>query len=385
MRILILPSLYPNLMKKDLAPYVRDQALSLSRNGLDVTLVYTAPYSWRWVFHERRILLGRREKKVGTFREIIVFIPKSHIRRIDLAVRNVIGRWILSRLTSEGYTPDVVHAHSYEAGRLAAWFCRRQSLPLILTEHYTGFARGLVGTSELSMAVESYRKASVRLAVSAPFADLLLKQTGCRFDVMPNFIDTDYFSPQNSTETPYYDFIAVGHLLPKKNHQLLIEAFAYLNPAEQRLRLGIVGDGPLRRELKRIIHEKGLTDNVDLLGYRDTSGVRGLLRQSRIYCMPSRFETFGVAVIEAMAIGLPAVVTRSGGPEYIVEHGAGGFIADSAPKNFSSAMKAALEENWDRTSIRRNIVDNYSEKVVIEQLKALYHHAKKIMKAVTYD
>ena len=372
MKVLILPSLYPNPMKEDLAPYVRDQAFGLSRCGLDVTLVYTAPYSWRWVFHERRIMLGKREKRTGKFREIIVFIPKSHIRRIDLALRNVIGRRILNRLTHKGYRPDVVHAHSYEAGRLASWFCRRQSIALILTEHYTGFARGLVGASELSMAVESYRKASIRLAVSQGFADLLLEQTGCRFDVMPNFIDTDHFSPPPEAEPPYYDFIAVGHLLPKKNHRLLIEAFANLNPAERGLRLGIVGEGPLRRELERTIDKWGLEENVDLLGYQDTAGVRRLLRKSRIYCMPSRFETFGVAVIEAMAVGLPAVVTRSGGPEHIVQHGDNGFVADSTPEAFSSTMKAALEKIWDLSSIRRNIVNNYSEMVIVEQLKMVY-------------
>lgn len=363
-------------MKEDLAPYVRDQAFGLSRCGLDVTLVYTAPYSWRWVLHERRIMLGKREKRTGKFREIIVFIPKSHIRRIDLALRNIIGRHILSRLTHEGYRPDVAHAHSYEAGRLASWFCRRQSIALILTEHYTGFARGLVGASELSMAAASYRKASIRLAVSQGFADLLLDQTGCRFDVMPNFIDTDHFSPPPEGEPPYYDFIAVGHLLPKKNHRLLIEAFANLNPTERGLRLGIVGEGPLRRELERTIDKRGLEKNVDLLGYQDTDGVRGLLRKSRIYCMPSRFETFGVAVIEAMAVGLPAVVTRSGGPEYIVKHGDNGFVAESTPEAFSCAMKAALEKMWAPSSIRRNIVDNYSEMVIVERLRMVYRYAK---------
>ena len=373
MKVLILPSLYPNPMKEDLSPYVRDQALGLSRCGLDVTLVYTAPYSWRWVFHERRIMLGKREKRTGKFREIIVFIPKSHIRRIDLALRNIIGRRVLIRLTHKGYRPDVVHAHSYEAGRLASWFCRRQSIALILTEHYTGFARGLMGASELSMAVESYRKASIRLAVSQGFADLLLEQTGCRFDVMPNFIDTDHFSPPPEAEASYYDFIAVGHLLPKKNHRLLIEAFANLNPAERGMRLGIVGEGPLRRELERTIDKRGLEENVDLLGYQNTDGVRGLLRKSRIYCMPSRFETFGVAVIEAMAVGLPAVVTRSGGPEHIVQHGDNGFVADSTPEAFSCAMKTALEKMWDTSSIRRNIVDNYSEMVIVERLKMVYN------------
>lgn len=376
MKVLILPSLYPNPMKEDLAPYVREQALGLSRCGLDVTLVYTAPYSWRWVFHERRIMLGKREKRTVKFREIIVFIPKSHIRRIDLALRNVIGRRILNRLTHKGYRPDVVHAHSYEVGQLASWFCRRQSIALILTEHYTGFARGLVGASELSMAATSYRKASIRLAVSQSFADLLLEQTGCRFDVMPNFIDTDHFSPPPEAGAPYYDFIAVGHLLPKKNHRLLIEAFANLNPAERGLRLGIVGEGPLRRELERTIDKRGLEENVDLLGYQDTAGVRGLLRKSRIYCMPSRFETFGVAVIEAMAVGLPAVVTRSGGPEHIVQHGDNGFVADSTPEAFSCAMKTALEKIWDLSSIRRNIVDNYSEIVIVERLKMVYRREK---------
>ena len=77
-----------------------------------------------------------------------------------------------------------------------------------------------------------------------------------------------------------------------------------------------------------------------------------------------------------MAVGLPAVVTRSGGPEHIVQHGDNGFVADSTPEAFSCAMKTALEKIWDLSSIRRNIVDNYSEIVIVERLKMVYRREK---------
>jgi len=369
-KVLVIPSWYPNEMKPDFAPYVRAQALSLARYGLEVTVVYSAPYSWKWVLKRRRLMFGKRELHIGNFQEILFFLPKFHLKRIDRGVRDIVGRQLIRQLDSKGYRPDIIHVHTYESGPLALWLRDRIDVPVIITEHYTGFARNILGKWELDLAKRCFEAADLRIAVSKEFAKLLKSITGLAFKVMPNFIDTSFFSP--GLEEPYYDFLSIGHLLPKKNHAILIEAFSRLEPEKRKLRLGIVGEGPSRRKLVNLVRRLGLGNQVDLLGYRDASEVRNLLRKSRIYCMPSSYETFGIAVIEAMAVGLPAVVTRCGGPEEIVVNGLNGIVSQLSVPAYAAALEEALAHGWDSNSIRRRVVDLYSEAVVISELKALY-------------
>jgi len=372
-RVLILPSWYPNEMKADFAPYVRTQALSLAKYGLEVVVVYSAPYSWKWVFKQRRLMLGKRECHGENFREILFFSPKTHLKPVDSAIRGIIGRRLIRQLEREGYRPDIVHAHTYESGPLALWLRDRINVPVVITEHYTGFARNILSRWELNLARRCFEGASLRMAVSKAFAGLLKSRTGLTFKVLPNFIDTSFFSPGDASEKIYYDFLSVGHLLPKKNHAMLLEAVSKLVPGEREFKLGIVGEGPMKKRLVSLAKYLGLEAHVDFLGYRDAAGVRNLLRRSRIYCIPSLHETFGIAAIEAMSVGLPVVLTRCGGPEESVIGGFNGIIAQSDAQAYAAALEEALVYDWNRDAIRQRAVNLYSEAVVISRLKSIYN------------
>ena len=374
-RVLILPSWYPNEMKPDFAPYVRVQALSLAKYNLEVTVLYSAPYSWKWVFERRKLMFGNREYREGNFREIQFFFPKFHLKRVDSAVRGIIGRRLIRQLDGEGYRPDIIHAHTYESGPLALWLRYRIDVPVIITEHYTGFARNILSKWELDLAKRCFGAADLRVAVSKAFAELLEFKTGLAFRVLPNFIDTYFFSPGDISEEACYDFLSVGHLLPKKNHAMLIEAFSRLAPREGGLKLGIIGEGPMRNKLVNLVKCLKLESHVDFLGYRDATEVRNLLRKSRIYCMPSSYETFGIAAIEAMAVGIPAVVTRCGGPEESVISGFNGIVAQLNVRAYATALERSLTHDWDRNAIRQRAVNLYSEAVVISKLKTIYNEA----------
>ena len=347
----------------------------MSRSGIDVTVLYTPPYSMKWIWHTKKILIGRREEHDGLFHEIICYLPKTHIRPLDVFMRIVLGRHEIRRLERRGYSFNLIHVHTYEAAQLGKWYSRRSRIPMVITEHYTGFARGILGKGEMRTAIRGFHDADVRLAVSQPLADSLFRLTNICFDVLPNFIDTAFFAPDNNQVAFEYDFLAVGHLLPKKNHRLLIESFSHLAPREHDYHLALVGEGISRTDLEKAIRALGLEKNVHLLGFQNSLGVRDALRRSRIYCMPSLFETFGIAVIEAMAVGLPAVVTSSGGPETIVEHGKTGFIAESTVQGYSKALQAALDREWNRDAIRQRTIELYSEQTVISQLQSIYDEA----------
>lgn len=374
-RVLVLPSWYPNEMKPDFAPYVRSQALSLAKHGLEVTVLYSAPYSWKWVFEQRRLRFGKRECRRENFREILFFLPKFHLKPVDSMVRGIIGRRLIRQLDRGGYRPDVIHVHTYESGPLALWLRDRINAPVIITEHYTGFARNILSKWELNLARRCYESADSRVAVSRTFAKFLELKTGLAFRVLPNFIDTHFFSPGNMPKKASYDFLSVGHLLPKKNHAMLIEAFSRLSPRERRLKLGIIGEGPMRNKLVNLVKSLELKSQVDFLGYRDATEVRNLLRRSRIYCMPSSYETFGIAVIEAMAVGIPAVATRCGGPEENVINGFNGIVAQLNVRAYAAALESSLGHDWNRDAIRQRAVALYSEAVVISELKTIYNEA----------
>ncbi len=88
--------------------------------------------------------------------------------------------------------------------------------------------------------------------------------------------------------------------------------------------LAVAGDGPLRAELEQAARELGLGAAVSFLG--TVERIEEVMRGCDVFVLPSDYEGFGLVVAEAMACGLPAVATRSGGPENIIRDGLDGFL-----------------------------------------------------------
>jgi L-malate glycosyltransferase len=116
--------------------------------------------------------------------------------------------------------------------------------------------------------------------------------------------------------------ICVGRLVPLKRHDLLLQAFAGL---EFPARLVIVGDGPLRETLEREAAASAAASRISFLGSR--SDVPELLGMSDVFALASDTEGLSCSVLEAMAAGLPSVVTEVGGNSELVSDGESGFLA----------------------------------------------------------
>jgi glycosyltransferase involved in cell wall biosynthesis len=118
--------------------------------------------------------------------------------------------------------------------------------------------------------------------------------------------------------------ICVARLAPEKNIGTLLEAAARLTPSLPRLHLLLVGKGPWKPTLEHQARMLGITDRLSFAGMR--TDIPDLLGTSDLFCLPSRTEGLGIAVIEAMAMGLPAVVSRVGGLPEVVEDGVTGAL-----------------------------------------------------------
>jgi glycosyltransferase involved in cell wall biosynthesis len=117
-------------------------------------------------------------------------------------------------------------------------------------------------------------------------------------------------------------FLFVGRLVPYKLPRLAVEAFC-MNPALQRHRMLVVGEGPDRLEIEQTIRKHGWSDRVELCGWKTQAEVADLMRQADVFVQPSIRELGAGVVIEAMACGLPCVVADYGGPATLVNHDRG--------------------------------------------------------------
>ncbi len=140
--------------------------------------------------------------------------------------------------------------------------------------------------------------------------------------------------------------VAIGRLAPDKDFANLLRAFAQMNTPGARLR--ILGEGPLRAELTALAHQLGLAGRVDLPGY--VPDVSAELAQARCFALSSRKESFGLACVEALACGLPCVVTACGGPQEIIDGPDLGAVVPVADADaLARALDAALATPGDPT------------------------------------
>jgi glycosyltransferase involved in cell wall biosynthesis len=142
--------------------------------------------------------------------------------------------------------------------------------------------------------------------------------------------------PPRGTE---FVIVSVGRLVPEKDYPLMIAALAELRRTMPEARLRIAGEGAARGAVEEAIARHGLGGAVLLAGFQ--GNVREWLREADLFCLSSRTEGLPVALLEAMAAGLPAVVTDAGGMGVVVRQARCGIVV---PRGGAAALAAALEE-----------------------------------------
>jgi glycosyltransferase involved in cell wall biosynthesis len=130
-------------------------------------------------------------------------------------------------------------------------------------------------------------------------------------------IDPEVFGLASRPRSQCMTVLFVGRLVPLKLPEVVVHAFATSSVLRQH-RLLIVGDGPERPRLERLIAENGLSGSVELSGWKSHAEVGRLMRQGDIFAFPSIHEMGGGVVIEAMACGLACVVVDFGGPATLI-------------------------------------------------------------------
>ncbi len=144
--------------------------------------------------------------------------------------------------------------------------------------------------------------------------------------------------------------LCIARLVPKKGHALLLQAVAALARRSWRLELGLVGDGPLRADLVGQVRTLGLDGRVTFHGPQPADATQELLRDADLLVLASRVAADGdrdglpVALVEAMAAGVPVVATKVSGIPELVDETTGWLAPPDDPAGLAEAIADALEE-----------------------------------------
>jgi len=174
-------------------------------------------------------------------------------------------------------------------------------------------------------------------------------------------------------------FANVAYLNSGKRQDILIEAFYLAFGQDTEHVLYIVGEGPERASLERRIAEYDMQSSIQLLGMQKKSEIAKLLSRSDCFVLTSDHETFGVAIIEALACGLPIISTDCGGPSEIVNAENGIVVMKG---NAQAIMEALLEMQkkihvgqYQKKRIRAGCREHYSKRSVASKLINIYKNA----------
>jgi glycosyltransferase involved in cell wall biosynthesis len=286
--------------------------------------------------------------------------------------------------------PDLVHAHGrfMVAGLLALKLKKEHQVPYVYTEHSSRFPSGYVPSVAIPILNDIIDNCIRYIAVSKPLLlkvqETLDRDIG-KAKVVPNVLDPVYEVPLNKNlPKESFNFLNIANLEHRKGLDILLRAFKRAFYGHHGYRLRLIGDGPQRGDLEELARYLEIDHVVEFLGEKSKFEIVDILDRTHSFVFPSRFETFGVSVIEAMARGCPVIVTSSGGPEQIVTPECGIIIQPEHENDLVKALRAMGREfdRYNLQEISRYCIDQYGGARFIEHMDEVYGDVLTVVNAL---
>jgi glycosyltransferase involved in cell wall biosynthesis len=330
------------------------------------------------------------------------FTPEARTRGVDPVVIPQLSRAIrpardltaLVRLVRlfRRLRPDIVHTHTAKAGalgRVAAWAA---GVPLtihtfhghVLDGYFSPAVTGAFVRVERALA----RMTDCLVTVSPRLkAEILAMGIGRpeQFEVVPLGLDLGRFRrprpalPALRRELSLPEDVPllgiVGRLVPIKDHATLFEAMVHLSSGPQAPHLVVIGDGEDRPRLERLVADLGLGNRISFLGWR--TDLETIVPEMDVVICASKNEGTPVALIEAMAAGVPVLSTDVGGVGDLVTHGTTGWLVPSSdPAAMAHGIGELLSDADRRARLaaagRAVALEQHHVAGLIRRVEALY-------------
>ncbi|MBI4299386.1 MAG: glycosyltransferase [Chloroflexi bacterium] len=301
----------------------------------------------------------------------------------------------------EGLSYDLVHSHYWLSGMAGIPLSQRWHIPHVTQFHTLAEIkrRARVGQVEPSVRIEGEK--SVMSAANAIIASSRFETEDIvhlygvsphKVHVIPPGVDLALFQPMNRTAARERlnlngnkIVLYVGRVEPIKGLGILLEAISLVDPCEHVQLLVVGGNAEKDAELVQLqlLSEKLLIQGkVDFLGTVNHDELPVYYNAADVFVMPSYYESFGLAALEAMACGTPVIASRVGGLQTIVKDGETGYLISwQCPEPFTQRLEMLLSNQAVRQSMAvaaRTKAQEMGWSRVVERLLELYHSLTKI-------
>lgn len=309
-------------------------------------------------------------------------VPYRHVRcGTDVSAR--MARDVIRAVRAE--RPDLLHTHLVHADVYGAIAARVVGVQSVSTRHNDD--RYLLGP--FRYADRAFARPARRLIAISDAVRRFLEQAGHDpAKLITIHYGLDELPSARSEPTPAAAGIpadaplalAVGRLIAQKDHATLLRAFARVNSALPEARLAILGSGPLEAETRTLAGELGLADAVTMPGRTDISD---WLERADVFVHTSRWEGFGIVLLEAMLAGLPVVATRVSAVPEVVAGGETGVLVEAGDVDgLAAALQPLLTDREHARALgeagRRRAREEFSVARMAERTHAVYDEVLRV-------
>ncbi|MBQ4508890.1 MAG: glycosyltransferase [Paludibacteraceae bacterium] len=295
--------------------------------------------------------------------------------KLTWAVKERQFRQIYKQIKAEHGKPDIICGEFSFCAYLGVRIKEEEAIPLVCVEHNGIFNEARLSPQTAFSARLAYNHTDRIIAVSKILQERIyhhLKKTSV---VVNNMFGREFLCediPARSNKR--INFVAVGTLGRVKGYDLLIKAFEKAELPDTGWSLTIVGDGSIKKALQQQIDEAHLHDRILLAGKKERLEVRDILLSSSVFLMPSRYENFSVALIEAQACGLPIIASDCGGARDCinVKNGIIVPVEDVTALTHAIEQMAAHIQDYDNKAIAAECRSRFSPEVIAGQLSGVF-------------
>ena len=253
------------------------------------------------------------------------------------------------------FKPDILHAYYASSyGLLGALSCFKPFVISVWGSDVFEFPQ--LGKIQERILRFNLKKASTIQSTSLALSKETQKYTSKKIHLIPFGIDTDKFFPQN-TNDEYFTVGTIKGMRDIYGIEDLIQSFrlALHQAPEIPWRLLLVGDGPDMPKYKNLVNTLKLESRVKFAGFISHEETITYYNRMKVFVALSKSESFGVAVLEAAACGIPAIVSNVGGLPEVLEHGKSGYLVE---RDKHTHIASLLIELATKPNLRKELSDN---------------------------
>lgn len=373
MNILIISRGIPNPNDAQWGSFEFDQAKALAKYGHKVIVACV----------DTRLRMSRR--KIGVSRNcvdgittyIYYCMPSIFIEFFSekIGCRFIAWQWqkLGKAIQQQEDKIDVIYSHYLFNSYYAVKCLQSFQAPIVAIEHWSEINEQPVPKMVKFYAAATYPQTRKVITVSKSLQARLKELFNVEAEVVYNMVGTE-FSYVPKAKTDKMRFVATGSLIRRKGFDLLPEAFKLANLPCDKWELDIIGEGEEHQNLQRQIDAYGFGSNIHLTGAKDKREIASILNQCDAFVLPSRNENFSVAVLEALACGVPVISSICGGIRECINDENGILFEVDDVRGLAKAIKSIYTDPqcFNRQTIAAECKSRFSSEVIAKQLTGIF-------------